>query len=206
VACWTKKIRSVDEATHPVTPAKPSDSGGENQTHEDDSLDVVLVLPDNDGVLVEVGDVSAADALRVLLHDHPAKMAVEKALADAVGVLVGVGVAVVGAVVTAPPADRAFDGTSTDGGEPDPQRQASVVRLVCPETMVASGDSETGPEVVHDGPCCGLPLQWGPESGDAASERHTDDEDDLEGVLVTDTANSGSEKAYIEPVDVLVPI
>jgi hypothetical protein len=28
----------------------------------------------------------------------------------------------------------------------------------------------------------------------------------FEGVLVTDTANSESEKAYIEPVDVLVPI
>lgn len=112
----------VDEATHPVTPAETSDSGWEDETHGDDSLDVVLVLPDNDGVLVEIGDVGAADALGVLLHDHPAEMAVEQAFADAVGVLVGVGVAVVSAVVTAPPADRALDSTSTDGGEPNPQR------------------------------------------------------------------------------------
>jgi hypothetical protein len=46
--------------------------------------------------------------------------------------------------------------------------------------MVSGGDTETGPEVVDDGPCSGLPLQRCPESGDAASERHADDEDDLE--------------------------
>jgi hypothetical protein len=85
------------------------------------------VLPDNDGVLVEIGDVGTADALGVLLHDHPAKMAVQKTLANAVGVLVGVGVAVVGAVVTAPPADRALDSASANSREPDPQRQTGVV-------------------------------------------------------------------------------
>jgi hypothetical protein len=137
------------------------------------------MLPDNNGILVEIGDVGAADALRVLLHDHPAEMAVEKALADAVGVLGCVGVAVVSAVVTAPPADGALDGTRTDGGEPDPQRKTGVVRLVRPETMVSSGNSETGPEVVHDGPRSGLPLQRGPKGGNAASERHADDENDL---------------------------
>jgi hypothetical protein len=174
----------IDEATHPVTPKETSNSRGEDETHEDDDLDVVLVLPDNDGVLVEVGDVGAADALGVLLHDHPAKMAVQEALADAVGVLGGVGVAVVSTVVTAPPADGALDGTAANSGEEDAQRQGGIVRLVCPETMVSGCDSETSPEVVDDGPSSGLPLQGGPEGGDAASERHSDDEDDLGRVLV----------------------
>jgi hypothetical protein len=49
--------------------------------------------------------------------------------------------------------------------------------------MVSGGDAETGPEVVHDGPGGCLPLQRGPEGGDAASERHTDDEDDLKDLL-----------------------
>jgi hypothetical protein len=117
----------VDEATHPVTPHETSDGRGENQAHGDNGLDVVLVLPDDDGVLVEVGDVSAADTLGVLLHDHPAEMAVEETLADRVGVLVGVGVAVVGAVITAPPADGTLNSSSTDGGEEDPEGKTSVV-------------------------------------------------------------------------------
>lgn len=85
------------------------------------------MLPDNDGVFVEIGDISAADTLGVLLHDHPAKMAVQKALTNAVGVLAGIGVAVVGAVITAPPSDRALNSTSTDGGQKDPQRKAGIV-------------------------------------------------------------------------------
>jgi hypothetical protein len=36
----------------------------------------VLVLPDNNGIIVEIRDVGAADALRVLLHDHPADVRV----------------------------------------------------------------------------------------------------------------------------------
>ena len=169
----------VDEATLPVVPEETSDSRREDQTHEDDDLDVVLVLPNDDGVLVQVGDVGAADALGVLLHDHPAKMAVEKTLADAVGVLVGVGVAVVGTVVAAPPADGAFNSTAANEGEEDAQWEGGVVGLVCPETMVAGGDAETSPEVVHDGPEGGLPFERGPESRDAAGERDADDEGNL---------------------------
>lgn len=71
--------------------------------------------------------------------------------------------------------------------------------------MVASGDSETGPEVVDDSPCSGLPLQRGPEGGDAASERYADDEDDLEKLLVT-VGPVDCEETYIKPVDVLVPV
>jgi hypothetical protein len=172
----------VDEATFPVVPEETSDSRGEDQTHEDDNLDVVLVLPDDDGVLVQVGDVGAADALGVLLHDHPAEMAVEKSLANAVWVLVGVGVAVVGAVVTAPPADGTFNGTATNESEEDTQWQTSIVRFVCPETMVTSCDAETSPEVVYDRPESRLPFERCPESGDATGEGDADDEGDLTSV------------------------
>ena len=169
----------VDEATLPVVPEKTSDSRGEDQTHEDDNLDVVLVLPDNDGVLVQVGDVGAANTLGVLLHDHPAKMAVEKSLADAVWVLVGVGVAVVGTVVAAPPADGTLNGTAANKGKEDAEWERGVVGLVCPEAMVASCDAETSPEVVYDGPEGGLPFERSPEGGNAASERDADDEGNL---------------------------
>lgn len=112
---------AVDEATLPVAPAEAADERGEDQTHGDDALDEVLVLPDDHGVLVQVRDVGSADTLGVLLHDHPADVRVQQTLANGVGVLLGIGVAVVGAVVTRPPSGRTFDGTGAHGSEPDSQ-------------------------------------------------------------------------------------
>jgi len=52
---------------------------------------------------------------------------VEEALADRVGVLFGVGVAVVGAVSGRPPADGALDGASTDSGKIDLEGKGGLV-------------------------------------------------------------------------------
>ena len=56
---------SVDETADPVAPEEAGNSGGEEEAHDKRDLDVVAVLPDDNGVLVEVGDVSAANALGV---------------------------------------------------------------------------------------------------------------------------------------------
>jgi hypothetical protein len=110
-------------------------------------------------------------------------MAVEESLANAVWVLVGVGVAVVGTVVAAPPADGTLNSTAANEGEEDAQRERGIVRLVCPKTMITSCDAETSPEVVYDGPESGLPLERSPESRNATGERNADDEGDLVPVL-----------------------
>ena len=65
---------SVDKTSHPVTPSKTTDEAREDHAHEDDSLDVIAMLPDNDGVIVQIGDIGTADALWVLLHDHPSNV------------------------------------------------------------------------------------------------------------------------------------
>lgn len=67
---------SVDEATNPVTPCETSDDSGQDETHEDDDLEVVLVLPDDHRIFVEVRDVRTSYSLWVLLHNHPSKMRV----------------------------------------------------------------------------------------------------------------------------------
>lgn len=169
----------VDVSAPPVSPSKTSDQSGEDQAHEENNFEVVLVLPDDDRVLVQIRDVGAANTLGVLLHDHPANVAVHQALAHAVGILVGVGVAVVSAVVTAPPTDGALDGTASYSGEEDAQWEPCGVRLVSPETMVAGSDTETGPEVVDYSPDGGLPPQRRPEGGNAAHHWDPDDEEDL---------------------------
>lgn len=138
----------VDEAAHPVTPAETCNQGREDQTHEKDHLEVVPVLPHHDRVIVQVGNVGAANSLRVLLHDHPAKVGVQQALADAVRVLVGVGVAMVGAMVTSPPSDGTFDGTAANCGQEDLQWQSRRVGSVSPQTVVARRNAETRGEIV----------------------------------------------------------
>lgn len=57
------------------------------------------VLPDNDGVIVQIGDIGSANSLRVLLHDHPANVRIQETLSDGVGILLRVGITVVSTVV-----------------------------------------------------------------------------------------------------------
>lgn len=165
------------------------------------------MLPDDNRVLVEIGDVGTADTLGVLLHDHPAEMRVQEALADGIWVLVGIGVSVVSTVVPRPPSDGALYGTATHGSKENLEGSCCRVRAMGPETMVAcvmlvgsptrtdfnarqltSGDAEAGHEVVGKGPDGRLPLQRSPVCQDHAVQRDANDHDN------------------IEPVDVLVPI
>ena len=179
---------AVDEATEEVAPAETADEHGKDQSHENDRLDVVTVLPDDDGILVEVGDVGAADAAGVLLHDHPADVAVKEALADGVGILLGVGVAMVRTMETRPPASAALDSSGATGGKEDPERQGGLVAGVSPEAMVTSSDAETSEEVVENSEDGGLGVERNPVRRNQTREGNEDDE------------------GRIEPVHVLVPV
>ena len=96
---------SVDESSHPVAPTKTSNKAREDHAHEDNDLDIVAMLPDDDGVIVQVGNVSTANTLWVLLHDHPANVRVEETLSNGVWILVGIGISVMSAVISGPPSD-----------------------------------------------------------------------------------------------------
>jgi hypothetical protein len=109
----------VDETTEPISPSESRDEGWEDHAHEDDRLEVVSMLPDNDGVVIQIRDVGAADTLWVLFHDHPSDMGVEEAFADRVWVLVGIGVTVVSAVISRPPPNGTFNRPTPHGREED---------------------------------------------------------------------------------------
>lgn len=89
---------SVDEAAQPITPAKAGNESGKDESHENDALHEVPVLPNNNGIFIQVGNVGTADSLRVLLHDHPANVAVKKALPNGVRILFSVGISVMSTV------------------------------------------------------------------------------------------------------------
>ena len=112
----------VNESTGPVSPTETSNEAREDHAHENDRLDIVSVLPDNDRVVIQIRNVGTADAFGVLLHDHPPKMRVNEAFSDGVRILVRVGISVMRAMISGPPSDRTFDGSTSHGGEKDLQR------------------------------------------------------------------------------------
>ena len=128
---------TIDKAAEPIAPSKATYERRKDETHEEHDFQVVSVLPDNDGVFIEIRDIGAANAFGVLFHEHPAKVRVQQALADRVWVLVGVGIAVVSTVVTSPPADRAFDGTAANRSEEDAKRQGGRIRGMGPKAVIA---------------------------------------------------------------------
>lgn len=62
---------SEEEAAAIVAPTKTSDERGEDEAHEDDQGKVVLVLPLDNRVVVQVGHVSGT-GLAAGLQQHPA--------------------------------------------------------------------------------------------------------------------------------------
>ena len=91
-------------------------------------------------------------------------------------------------MVSSPPSDGTFDGTTTNGGEEDLERKSGLVRGVGPQTMVASGDTETSCEVVSNCPDGGVTVERSPPGLDQTQEGNANNQED------------------VEPVDVLVPV
>jgi hypothetical protein len=59
------KDASIDKSTDPVVPEDAGNSGWEDEAHDQRDFDVVAVLPDNNSILIEVGDVGSANTLWV---------------------------------------------------------------------------------------------------------------------------------------------
>ena len=130
---------SIHESALRVAPGH-ADNRGDNKRREEDEPDVVPVLPFHNGALGEIRHVGHTGLAPGLDH-HPADMGPQEPLVCVVRVEVGVGVAVVGAVTSGPPADGAFDGTGTGNGEEILQGDGGIIGTVCPEAVIARGDA-----------------------------------------------------------------
>lgn len=99
-----------EETSAVIVPSESSDEGGENESHPDDEVDVPTVLPLDDFVLRQIGNVGDS-RLSAGLDEHPSDVRPPEAFVGRVGVEISVGVSVVGAMTTGPPFDRSFDGS-----------------------------------------------------------------------------------------------
>jgi hypothetical protein len=107
---------TIKVATLPVTPAKAGNESGEDEPHEEEQVDVVLVLPPDDFVLAQVTDIGNT-RLATWLEEHPANMSMPEAFMSVVGIEFGIGVSVVSTVASGPPLDRALNSAGTSQGK-----------------------------------------------------------------------------------------
>ena len=56
---------SINKATNPIIPENTGNSSWEKEAHDKDNLDIVAVLPYDDGVLVEVRNIGTSNTLWV---------------------------------------------------------------------------------------------------------------------------------------------
>lgn len=178
----------VDKTSLPVAPAKATDEGGQNNGHEDENVNVVLVLESDNPVVVEVRNVSSALVLGVGHKQHPAKVGEPESLSGVVRVLVGVGPSVVDSVRRGPPSDGALDSSSSKQSKDDSNGQSGLVGSMGPHSVVAGGDTETGAHVIADSKRGGLPVEGDEGSGSKGRQRQRNHQNE------------------VEPVDVLVPV
>jgi hypothetical protein len=107
---------SVEVTTLPVTPTKASNDSRDDETHGEDKVDVVFVLPPHDLVLAQIADVRNT-GFAARFQEHPADVRVPKSLMSVVRVEVGIGVSVVSAVATRPPLDRPLNRADASKGK-----------------------------------------------------------------------------------------
>lgn len=128
------------ESSSPVSPSESSDGHREEESHGDDEREIPLVLPDDDLVLGQIGDVGDS-RLSSRLEDHPSNVRPEQSLVRGVGVEIGIGVSVMRSMSSRPPFNRSFDGTGSSEGEEVLEGERRGVRAVGPKPVVAGGDS-----------------------------------------------------------------
>lgn len=129
----------VDKSSKIISPSKTCNEAWEYHTHKSKHFKVMSMLPDDNRVFIEIRNISPPNSFWVLLHYHPAEVGVEESLADAIWVLVCVGITMMSTVVTSPclyqsesqscimkqhtPAHRSLNRSSANSGQEYSQRQ-----------------------------------------------------------------------------------
>jgi hypothetical protein len=123
-----------EETSLPVTPTETGNTHGEEQSHDQQKRQVVVVLPPDDLASGQVGNVGDTD-LGPRLEDHPTDMCPPETFVGRVRVEAGVGVTVVRSVTSGPPFDGTLDGSGSRTGEDVFERTRSGVRSVSPQSL-----------------------------------------------------------------------
>ena len=134
------KQSRIDIPAFGVTPTEPRNYGRNNKRHQQDELQVVLVLPPDNFALGEIADVRNT-GLAAGFNNHPTDMGPEKAAVCIVRVQVGIGVTVVRTMATRPPLDGTLNCACACHRKEVLEGFRRIIRSVGPKSVVARGDA-----------------------------------------------------------------
>ena len=142
---------SVEEATTPVSPTKTRNEDGQGDRQGGREEMVVLLLPSEQGVRLEIGAIGFSDRSLVLLNEQPSHVGPEESAQGVVGVLIGIDIAVMSAVVASPPQAGALESRSSAQQNEEARGPVSGECAVRKHAMVSDSNSESGSDVANHG-------------------------------------------------------
>lgn len=95
----------VNKSTEGISPSEVGDCSWQQETHDEDQREVVLVLPLYDRVVSQITNIGNT-RLATGLDEHPTEVSVPETFVSIVRIKVGVGVTMVSTVTSGPPLDR----------------------------------------------------------------------------------------------------
>jgi len=110
------KDSSIYVSTTSVAPEQPRNDGRNDETRERNELEVMPVLPPDDGILAQIAYICHT-GLTTRLQNHPTNVRVPETHMRIIRVEVSVRVSMVGSVSSCPPLDGALHGTCTCQGK-----------------------------------------------------------------------------------------
>jgi len=160
-----------EESSAVISPSESGDEGREDESHSDDEVDVPTVLPLDNLVLREIGNVGDS-GLATRFDEHPSDVRPPESFVRRVRVEIRIRVAVVSAVTPTPPLDRSFYGSRSSESEEILKRKTRGIRSVRKKAVIPSGNSKSGVKVVKNRPQRRLPLDFGREGTVEGEERY----------------------------------
>jgi len=173
-ARWTHVVdkeqtseRRIEITATPIAPEVTRNDGRNDNAHQEDEPEEIVMLPTDDGVAGEIGDISDT-GLATGMEDHPTNMGPDEPVMGTIGIEVGVSVTMMSTVTARPPLDRTLNSTRARDREKVFERTRSVVGTMGPQAVVTGSNTDTGEKVVEEGEEGSLELE---RSGEAAVDR-----------------------------------
>lgn len=130
----------IDQTSPPVAPTYSSNTHGKHPCRDQETLTIcimsghfslmctfvstltVLVLPDNDRISIQIGNIRPSNLPRILLQYHPSQMRMEEAFQRAIRILGCICPPMMSPMFAAPEANRALNRASPYKCEKQPKR------------------------------------------------------------------------------------
>lgn len=94
------------------------------------------MLDGNNGFSLKIGNIGMANTVLWAVDKHPSKVRKEETTVSAIGILVGIGPAMMGTMAARPPVNGTFNSTTACKAIKPSKRKGSSIGTMGPQTMI----------------------------------------------------------------------